>query len=272
MGRRKQSNVLEDLVNIASKLPWWAGVTLATVFFATFHHFAGLPQLVATGGLNDMPAVMQRTMVVSFCRIFQYIIPIALLIGAGISAWKTRRADQLLEAARESPAPGKLAAFSWQEFEALVGAAFREQGYAVKVRGGNGPDGGVDIELQMGSDTYLVQCKHWKAQAVGVSVVRELFGVMSAERAVGAFVVASGQFTSEAAKFAEGRSIKLIDANTLISRVRKPDTHAIAQTPSCPRCGAEMVLRTARNTGSEFWGCRTFPKCRGVRSHDSIQA
>ena len=264
--------MLGDLVTIASKLPWWVGVTLAIVFFAVFHHFAILPQIVATEGLNDMPAAMQRTMIVSFCRIFQYIVPIALLIGAGVSAWKRRRADQLLEAARGYPTPGRLASFSWQEFEALVGAAFREKGYTVKERGGNGPDGGVDIELQMGSDTYLVQCKHWKAQAVGVSVVRELFGVMSAERAVGGFVVASGSFTSEAAKFAEGRSIILINANTLISVIRKPAPVADTQTPSCPRCGAGMVLRKARNTGSEFWGCRAFPKCRGVRSPGSIQS
>ena len=38
--------------------------------------------------------------------------------------------------------------------------------------------------------------------------------------------------------------------------------------PVCPKCGESMVLRTARkgrNAGNEFWGCRSFPKCRGVR-------
>lgn len=35
----------------------------------------------------------------------------------------------------------------------------------------------------------------------------------------------------------------------------------------CPRCGATMVLRTAKkgdNAGKQFWGCTAFPKCRGV--------
>ena len=39
--------------------------------------------------------------------------------------------------------------------------------------------------------------------------------------------------------------------------------------PGCPRCGAEMVRRTARrgpNQGQQFWGCLRFPKCRGVVS------
>jgi restriction system protein len=36
---------------------------------------------------------------------------------------------------------------------------------------------------------------------------------------------------------------------------------------SCSKCGSEMVLRKAskgKNTGNEFWGCSTFPKCRNV--------
>jgi hypothetical protein len=38
--------------------------------------------------------------------------------------------------------------------------------------------------------------------------------------------------------------------------------------PACPKCGAEMVLRTAKrgkNRGEQFWGCPEFPRCRGIR-------
>ena len=37
--------------------------------------------------------------------------------------------------------------------------------------------------------------------------------------------------------------------------------------PSCPKCGGEMVKRVSKkgkNSGNEFWGCKNFPKCRGV--------
>ena len=40
-------------------------------------------------------------------------------------------------------------------------------------------------------------------------------------------------------------------------------------TPYCPKCGARMVLRTAkrgRNRGNQFWGCSRFPTCRGTRN------
>lgn len=37
--------------------------------------------------------------------------------------------------------------------------------------------------------------------------------------------------------------------------------------PSCPKCSASMVQRevkTGSKAGQKFWGCSTFPKCRGV--------
>jgi ssDNA-binding Zn-finger/Zn-ribbon topoisomerase 1 len=36
----------------------------------------------------------------------------------------------------------------------------------------------------------------------------------------------------------------------------------------CPTCGSGMILRTAHRTGNEFYGCRNFPKCRGIRNLD----
>ena len=36
----------------------------------------------------------------------------------------------------------------------------------------------------------------------------------------------------------------------------------------CPKCGAALVLRTARkgtNVGSQFWGCSGYPNCRFIR-------
>jgi predicted RNA-binding Zn-ribbon protein involved in translation (DUF1610 family) len=37
--------------------------------------------------------------------------------------------------------------------------------------------------------------------------------------------------------------------------------------PACPKCGGEMVLRTARSgthKGGQFWGCAAYPQCRGI--------
>lgn len=41
-----------------------------------------------------------------------------------------------------------------------------------------------------------------------------------------------------------------------------------ADPPHCPKCGQPMVLRVVKkegpHKGKKFWGCRDFPKCRGV--------
>jgi restriction system protein len=182
---------------------------------------------------------------------------------------------------------------SWQEFEMLVGEAFRAQGYAVMERGGTQADGGVDLVLRKGSETFLVQCKQWKAFKVGVEVVRQLYGVMASRGAAGGFVITSGTFTEDAKEFADGRNVRLIDGARLFgliqqgrlakeprtaptpSRPTLPNSGAPSlapfttqKVPQCPVCAATMVRRTARkgpNAGSQFWGCARFPECRGTR-------
>lgn len=41
--------------------------------------------------------------------------------------------------------------------------------------------------------------------------------------------------------------------------------------PCCPKCGSEMILRTAKsgaNAGNKFWGCSKFPSCRGMVAYE----
>ena len=79
----------------------------------------------------------------------------------------------------------------------LVGEAFRMRGFSVAETGGGGADGGIDLKLKKGGEIFLVQCKQWRAYKVSVNIVRELFGVMSAQGATGGFVVTSGVFTDD---------------------------------------------------------------------------
>jgi restriction system protein len=34
------------------------------------------------------------------------------------------------------------------------------------------------------------------------------------------------------------------------------------KTPSCPSCDEKLIKRTAKQSGSSFWGCKNFPQCR----------
>jgi hypothetical protein len=58
----------------------------------------------------------------------------------------------------------------------------------------------------------------------------------------------------------------LIEESASESTPSQSTTQSTTQT-ICPKCGATMVLRKASkgtNIGNEFWGCSSFPKCRGV--------
>lgn len=38
----------------------------------------------------------------------------------------------------------------------------------------------------------------------------------------------------------------------------------------CPDCGGEMLLRTNRQNGDKFWGCKKYPECRGTRDSSGL--
>ncbi len=40
----------------------------------------------------------------------------------------------------------------------------------------------------------------------------------------------------------------------------------VDEAPKCPFCGGEMVLRTRKSDGKSFYGCKSYPKCRGIRN------
>ena len=173
----------------------------------------------------------------------------------------------------------KLRETSWKDFEYLVAEAFRRQGYTVDYSLGRGADGGVDITLHKDGRKSLVQCKQWKVFSVGAPVIREMFGLMTAEKADAAIIVTTGKFTRDAHTFAEGKPIRLVDGPQLLDLVQSVQARPVAKSsvetktkatsaPACPTCGQEMVLRTSRrgtNAGSQFWGCPSYPSCKGTR-------
>lgn len=276
MARRKQ-NPFEDLIKITSKLPWWVGVVLAIAAHVWLHGVAA-SELTATAQSGQMGQLVTQNLTKSLASVGQYLLPLIFLVGAGLSAYGRYQRRALHEHVAASADRGALNDMSWQQFEALVGEAFRRKGYTVAETGGGGADGGVDLVLKKEGETVLVQCKQWKAYKVGVTKVRELYGVMAAEGATGGFVVTSGVFTDDARAFAIGRNIELLDGMSLHALIRgvcvpgkaasDSPTATTASAPACPVCQSTMVKRTAKrgaNSGNAFWGCSQYPGCKGTR-------
>lgn len=277
MARRKQ-NFVEDLIELTSKLPWWVGVVLAIVAYVGLHNVAvsEVTAVVQPGKLGDF---VGQSVFKTLASVGQYLLPLIFLVGAAMSAYGRYKRRALHEQVAVSPDRSALNDMSWQQFEALVGEAFRRKGYAVTETGGGGADGGIDLALKKDDETFLVQCKQWKAFKVSVNTVRELYGVMAAEGATGGFVVTSGVFTDEARAFAEGRNIELMDGKALHALIRGVSVPAKAAavspaampagSPACPVCQSAMTRRTAKrgaNSGNEFWGCSQYPGCKGTRA------
>lgn len=283
MGGRRTA--FEDLIIIAAKMPWQAGLVLALLSFIGLHiiavHFASP---LDAGDKGHIDALVTHTFLATVAPLAEIIIPPALVLGAGISAWRRSRASALFDSAAPTVAAKPL---SWSEFEQLVAELFRRQGYAVTENLLGGADGGVDLVLRKGTEHALVQCKYWRAQPVGASVVRELKGVMATRGIPCGFVVSSGTFTPQAKAFATEARISLVDGQQLMSMRRQFSRSAAGHDakfgaitdltaadtgdapPPCPRCGSPMVRRQARrgtNAGGEFWGCGSFPRCRGTVS------
>lgn len=282
MAKRK-SSPLEDFVELVAVLPWWVGILVALVLYVVLSNYAAQPAPPLTVAPGDVPNITPRILMV-LAGVLQYVIPLLALIGALLSLLKHSKRTNLIEAAAAG-GQNVLDGISWQEFELLVGEAFRRKGYTLEESGGGVADGGVDLILWKDGEKALVQCKQWRAYKVGVKVVRELYGVMTAEGASAGYVVTSGRFTRGALEFAKGREIELIEGEQLtrmireVKNQRKPLQNQSHQKvdglvlgteiPKCPRCGEQMVKRVARrgeNAGKQFWGCKSFPECRGVRA------
>jgi len=243
-----------SLADVLLEAPWWVSVVVAaTVYFLT--KFI----LPAADTGNQILNMLFKAVEVP-ASFFSFII---LLIAPFSFLNAKRKAKQLdIQSGIAS-----IRHLHWRQFEELVAEAFRRQGYQVS-EGSYGADGGIDITLRKNDELVLVQCKQWKAQKVGVNVIREMFGLLNAHHANRIIVVTSGRFTQEAISFAHNKPIELINGDALLVLIQGVQTTSnieITKAPICPKCNAELTERTAKrgaNAGKNFLGCSRFPKCR----------
>ena len=275
---RRNNSMFEDVIEVSSKLPWWACVFLAVLTYAILHMYAASPveTIAVPGQLGDFAV---KKLFRTLARFGQIALPFAFLLAALVSFINARKRGKLFANVATAQNVNALGDMSWREFEMMVSEFFQRRGFNVTLTE-DGADGGVDIVLKKGSERYFVQCKQWRAHKVGASAVREFYGVMASEGATGGYFVTSGDYTSDAIRFAEGKNLRLIDGKKLmvmLREVQRPHQVEIEEEttanpiiePECPKCGARMVKRIARqgkNAGKEFWGCSAYPSCTGAKS------
>ena len=183
---------------------------------------------------------------------------------------------------------GPIEEIGWNEFEQLVIEGFVRRGYHT-AGGTRAAASGDDLLLRRDRETYLVHCKAWRSKKISLSAVKALHQAMQARGANGGFLVSFGRVGRDAARYAGGEKIQLLDGpalKTLIEPVRhsrRPAApavpapaagsaganRAVPESPACPLCGKAMRMRTAKrgsHAGHGFWGCIDHPDCKGLRA------
>lgn len=109
------------------------------------------------------------------------------------------------------------------EFENLCQQLIEKMGFSVDTTKASG-DGGIDLiahnDQPILSGKYIIQCKRYSG-SVGEPIIRDLFGVVTSERANKGILMTTGYFTKSAVSFADGKPIELIDGDKIIGLLQK---------------------------------------------------
>ena len=287
MARRGRESGADAFFHFLTVVPWWVGPVCAALVYVGLR-FVVPAFLGGASDPNDMVISTFSAVATPTIRMLGTLGAVGVLVIWGAAEFKKFLDRQRLDKQSGIDSVRRL---TWSEFEELAAEAYRRKGYAVERTGGAG-DGGVDVILRRDGQTTMVQCKRWRAWTVGVKVVRELRGVMASEGAERGIVVSCGEFSSEAAAFAEDNGIDVVSGDDLVALIRsvqrRPGAPIAASAatdrpisgraggaggasggaPACPECGTTMVRRIAKrgaHAGSPFWGCPRYPACHGKR-------
>ena len=162
----------------------------------------------------------------------------------------------------------------WKKFEEVCAEFLKIKNYDAGMTC-VGADGGIDVLVKEEDGTIIAiaQCKAFGSKRVGVSLIRELFGVMASEKVEQGLFFTTSTFSDDAVEFAKNKPISLVDLKAFVGLVnglegdsRQRLYKVVAQgdftVPTCVRCNVKMIKRVARDTQKAFWGCPNYPKCK----------
>jgi len=100
-----------------------------------------------------------------------------------------------------------------RQFEEFVAELLEREGFNVNLTKAT-RDGGKDIFIatknNLGNFLYYVECKRYSSDnPVGVNLVRELYGTISADRATAGLLITSSYFTPDAISFTKNIQYQL---------------------------------------------------------------
>jgi restriction endonuclease Mrr len=126
--------------------------------------------------------------------------------------------------------PADIADLEPNDFERLVEAIFTVYGMQVR-HAGNHRNRWIDLIVEDGDGSKcLVECKHWrKSDSVDEMALKELYDIMSAEKATEGAVFTTGTFTQQARDWAEGKPLQLCDGQTVLEMIQSTGSSKLVE-------------------------------------------
>lgn len=274
MGRRnrkRENNHIEAIGKLAV-----AGIVLAALAAGGFENFAGsffslliliVLCMIALAAFCGIIIILKRSLSQAAPRKNPAVIHCAPRSRSETvlppPVWTMQRIRETLEL------------IDWYQFEKFCSSLLDSEGFEVERKGGASPDGGVDLVVTRNGTKTLVQCKHWRTWKVKEPVVRQMLGSMvDFEVNRGAIFTLLG-WTQPALELAQKHGIGMVNGDDLaaraikslsesqLSQVLRTDVH------HCPKCEAPMLWKTG--DFKPFWGCSTYPRCRGILKHSGAR-
>jgi restriction system protein len=186
----------QTLFSILLRQPWWVTLLVAFILFAVVH------------------------------AIFPPIAPFMALPFAGLSVYIAYRQWRGSAGVDPGERLSTLRAMPWEEFSTLLNEAYRRQGYSVAPA--EGP--GYDFKLTKGGRTFLLQCRRWKVNQVGVAPIRELADAVARTEAYKGICISAGEFSEPARKLTSTEPVSLVSGSELVQLIGR-----IGKNPSRSR-------------------------------------
>jgi hypothetical protein len=160
--------------------------------------------------INDLPPLIAFPEPINSSLFI--LLGLLILFDIAIEAISTQAPD------KECYQLEDLLTLSPDEFEEFVADFFRNQGHHVMIKGTPG-DHGIDILISTKAhEKWIVQCKRYRSK-VGEPALRDLYGAMHAVGAQKGFLVTTSSFSAQARKWANGKTISLIDGKKFLGMV-----------------------------------------------------
>lgn len=106
MARRTKTSPFEDLVFIATRLPWWVSLLIALAAWLFFHSVATSPPPTITDP-KQFASAMTGQMWRTFALFLQYIVPVAFIFGAIGSVFARAKRRKLIDDVASATRPDK---------------------------------------------------------------------------------------------------------------------------------------------------------------------